>query len=164
MTPSDFEWLAVWVLAMCSSFITFGMWFRIQKYREALRELADAWNDAAPSEGAPWPSWEGTDDRVRMGRLKRAHTEARRVLGWPDRRDAPDPNVIIEGDHRCQPPACKEWPAGQWFIGSSPPRRYPPGTVWRCGCGRAWEVDYIRGGLSWGWVRSREHDIYSVST
>ena len=40
-------------------------------------------------------------------------------------------------EHRCQPPGCYEWPAGEWKINK--PKRYPEGTVWRCECGSYWK-------------------------
>lgn len=79
-------------------------------------------------------------------------------------RQLADPGVIVvtADDHRCRPPGCHEWPAGEWYIDK--PRKYPEGTVWRCPCGLAWKSGrYGEGfregnGLWLNWWRSARHD------
>lgn len=63
-------------------------------------------------------------------RLFRRKTEA----------DAAHGVIVHDGndDHRCRPPGCYEWPAGEWKINNT--RKYPEGTVWRCPCGDAWRA------------------------
>ena len=47
--------------------------------------------------------------------------------------------IVKTAEHRCQPPGCYEWPAGEWYI--SKPKRYPEGTIWQCGeCGEYWQA------------------------
>lgn len=84
------------------------------------------------------------------------------------RREVSGPGVIVVDttkQHRCQPPGAYEWPAGRWKVDE--PRRYPEGTVWRCGCGLAWESSRWAPGYSlhsdsnglWlNWYRNRKHD------
>jgi hypothetical protein len=80
----------------------------------------------------------------------------------------PHGEIVVDGnaEHRCRPPGCHEWPAGEWKVTNT--RKYPEGTVWRCECGDAWMSSAYdpsslgrsdSGGLWLNWYRSYKHDL-----
>lgn len=90
-------------------------------------------------------------------------------MSWWRRRKSEVLGTIVHdgnAEHRCRPPGCHEWPAGEWKVDKT--YKYPEGTVWRCPCGRAWQSSrYPPGpglgrsaslGLWLNWYRDRDND------
>lgn len=56
--------------------------------------------------------------------------------------------LIPPKEHRCKPPKCHEWPAGEWKVSD----RVDLGTEWVCPkCEQRWRVTTRRNGLWKNW-------------